>query len=83
MTPPAVSSATSSRVEPAGEFALKGRTGTVAAHRVVSLERPATGPTTSFVGRDDELRRVLASYTTATVEREARLVIMVGLARPR
>ncbi len=65
-------------LEAAGVFALKGRTGTVAAHRVVSLERPATGPTTSFVGRDDELRRVLGTYATAAAGREARLVIMVG-----
>jgi hypothetical protein len=37
----------------------------VAAHRVVSLERPAGSFTTAFVGRDDELRRLTAVYDAA------------------
>ena len=47
---------------PLGSFALKGRAETVAAYRVVSLERPAGAPATAFVGRDDELRRLMAVY---------------------
>jgi class 3 adenylate cyclase len=47
---------------PAGVFALKGRSESVAAYRVVSLERPAGAAATPFVGRDDELRRITAVY---------------------
>src|SRR5262249_39574200 len=47
-----------------GTFALKGRAETVTAYRVVSLDRPARASTTPFVGRDEELRRVMAVYDT-------------------
>src|SRR5204862_7718736 len=43
---------------PLGALALKGRAETVAAYRVVSLERPAGSSATAFVGRADELRRL-------------------------
>ena len=43
---------------PLGSFALKGRAETVAAYRVVSLERPAGAAAAPFVGRDDELARL-------------------------
>src|SRR3989442_14307287 len=47
---------------PVGVFSLKGRSETVAAYRVVSLDRPAGAPATAFVGREDELRRIMAGY---------------------
>src|SRR6266705_1474503 len=50
---------------PLGALALKGRAETVAAYRVVSLERPAGTSATTFVGRDDELRRIAAVYDAA------------------
>ncbi|MBI1818289.1 MAG: nuclear transport factor 2 family protein [Deltaproteobacteria bacterium] len=63
---------------PAGVFALKGRTETMAAYRVLSLERPAAAAAIAFVGRDDELRRVLAVYDAAVAERRARLAVVLG-----
>ena len=57
---------------PLGTFALKGRAETVAAYRVVSLERPAGAPATAFVGRDDELRRIMAVYDAAVAAPRAR-----------
>src|SRR5213078_30379 len=36
---------------PVGVLSLKGRSETVAAYRVVSLDRPAGAPATAFVGR--------------------------------
>ena len=47
---------------PVGELALRGRAETVAAYRLVSLDRPVGAAATAFVGRDDELRRLLAVY---------------------
>ncbi|MGH7288414.1 MAG: adenylate/guanylate cyclase domain-containing protein, partial [Myxococcota bacterium] len=47
-------------LERVGSFALKGRAEPVAAYRVVSLDPPARGTATVFVGRDDELRRLAA-----------------------
>jgi class 3 adenylate cyclase len=44
--------ATQVTLEPLGSFALKGRSGAVAAHRIVSLERPAGAATSPFVGRE-------------------------------
>ena len=43
-------------LEPLGVFALKGRAETVAAYRVVSLDRPAGVAATPFVGREAELQ---------------------------
>jgi class 3 adenylate cyclase/tetratricopeptide (TPR) repeat protein len=62
----------------AGVFSLKGRAETVAAYRVVSLERPAGAAATAFVGRDDELRRMLAVYDAAVSERRACLAVTLG-----
>src|SRR5437867_3662250 len=42
---------------PLGVFTLKGRSESVAAYRVVSLERPAGASATPFVGREAELRQ--------------------------
>ena len=65
-------------LEPFGVLSLKGRAGTVAAYRVVSLDRP-TGPSaTPFVGRDDEIRRIMAVYDAAVTERRARLAAVLG-----
>src|SRR5262245_14021374 len=50
---------------PLGVFALNGRAESVAAYRVESLERPAGAFATPFVGRDTELRRILAVYEGA------------------
>src|SRR6185503_18530971 len=61
-----------------GTFALRGRAESVTAYRVVSLERPAGVPATPFVGRDDELRRLMAVYETAVTERRARLAVILG-----
>ncbi len=63
---------------PLGAFALKGRSETVAAYRVVSLERPGGASATPFVGRESELRRILAVYDAARVERRARLAVVLG-----
>jgi len=57
---------------PFGALSLKGRTEKVAAYRVVSLERPASGPTIPFVGRDDELRRLMAVCDAALAAPSAR-----------
>ena len=63
---------------PLGVFALKGRSERVAAYRVVSLERPAGAAVIAFVGRDDELRRIMAIYDTAVARRGARLAVILG-----
>src|SRR6266436_1184797 len=63
---------------PFGVFSLKGRSETVAAYRVVSLERPAGAPATAFVGREDELRRIMAVYDAAVAARRARLAVILG-----
>src|SRR5262249_15649398 len=57
---------------PLGVFALKGRAGSVAAYRVVSLERPVGASATPFVGREAELRRLLAVYESAVAAQRAR-----------
>src|SRR5262249_28779957 len=63
---------------PLGTFTLKGRSEGVAAHRVVSLDRPAETPTTAFVGRDDEVRRLMTVYEDAVAARRARLAVILG-----
>lgn len=63
---------------PLGSFALKGRSETVAAWRLVSLDRPASARATAFVGRDDELRRLLAVYETAVGAPGPRLAVLLG-----
>ncbi|HXJ34497.1 MAG TPA: adenylate/guanylate cyclase domain-containing protein, partial [Candidatus Eisenbacteria bacterium] len=61
-----------------GTFALKGRAEGVTAYRVVSLERPAGVAATAFVGRDDELGRLLAVYEAAVAAPGARLAVILG-----
>src|SRR5947207_1986788 len=63
---------------PLGARALKGRAETVAAYRVVSLERPAGTSATVFVGRDDELRRLAAVYDAAVTTPAGRLGVILG-----
>jgi class 3 adenylate cyclase/tetratricopeptide (TPR) repeat protein len=65
-------------LEQVGTFSLRGRTETVTAYRVVSLERPAGVPATPFVGRDDELRRLAAVYEAAVTAPAARLAVILG-----
>ncbi len=65
-------------LERVGTFALKGRAESVTAYRVVSLERPAGASATPFVGREDELRRVMAVYDAAVANRRARLAVVLG-----
>src|SRR5262245_1473185 len=61
-----------------GSFALKGRSEAVEAYRVVSLEAPAPAGTAAFVGRDDELRRLLAVYDAAVAAPATRLAVLLG-----
>jgi len=63
---------------PYGALTLKGRSETVAAYRVVSLERPAGAGATAFVGREGELRRIRAVYDAAGAAPAARLVVVLG-----
>src|SRR5262245_4689583 len=65
-------------LEPFGNLALRGRAETVAAYRVVSLDRPPDATATPFVGRDDELRRVLSVHDSAVATRRARLAVILG-----
>jgi class 3 adenylate cyclase len=65
-------------LEPFGSLTLKGRAETVAAYRVVSLERPAGAPALAFVGREDELRRLTAVYDAAVAGRAAQLAVILG-----
>jgi class 3 adenylate cyclase len=65
-------------LEPFGTFALKGRAEPVAAWRVVSLERPAGVAAIAFVGREDELRRLVAVYDAAVAAPGARLAVILG-----
>jgi class 3 adenylate cyclase len=62
----------------AGTFALQGRSETVTAYRVVSLERPASATATAFVGRDEELGRLVAVYEAAVSTPRARLAVLLG-----
>src|SRR5262249_9210832 len=65
-------------LEPFAVFALKGGAAPVATCRVVSLDRPAGASATPFVGRDDELRRMMAVYDGAVASRRARLAVVLG-----
>src|SRR5262245_52207369 len=67
-------------LEPFGVLSLKGRTETVTAYRVVSLERPAGASATPFVRRDDEIRRIMAVYDRARATRRARPAVILGAA---
>src|SRR3990172_7479318 len=63
---------------PFGTFSLKGRAEPVSAYRVVSLERPAGAPAVAFVGREDELRWLVAVYDTAVAAPAPPLALGVG-----
>src|SRR5262249_3952650 len=63
---------------PFGVFKLKGRSESVAAFRLLSLARPAASSAIPFVGRDDELRRILSVYDRVAGERRARLTVVLG-----
>jgi class 3 adenylate cyclase len=63
---------------PLGVFALKGRSEAVAAYRVVSLDRPAGASATPFVGREAELRQILAVYQAVVGARRAHLAVVLG-----
>jgi len=63
---------------PFGVLTLKGRAETVAAYRVVSLDRPVGVSAVAFVGRDDELQRLTAVYEAAVAARSARLAVILG-----
>src|SRR5262249_1394661 len=65
-------------LEPFGVLSLKGRAETVAAFRVVSLDRPADAAATPFVGREDELRRLIGVHDTVVANRRARLAVILG-----
>jgi class 3 adenylate cyclase/tetratricopeptide (TPR) repeat protein len=65
-------------LEPLGDLALKGRAEAVPAYRVVSMERPPTARSTSFVGREGELGRLLAHYRAAVDTRRAELAVVLG-----
>src|SRR5262245_9141694 len=63
---------------PLGPVTLRGRAETVAAYRVVSLERPVGASAVAFVGREEELRRLAAVYETARAAPAARLAVVLG-----
>src|SRR5262245_1039216 len=63
---------------PLGAVTLRGRAESVAAYRVVSLDRPGGAATVAFVGRDDELRRLAAVYEAALAAPAARLAVVLG-----
>jgi len=68
-------------VEVIPPLALKGKAEPVAAYRVVRLrERPVeeASTRTAFVGRDGEMARLSEALASATTERRARLVGVVG-----
>ena len=71
------------QLAPFGSLSLKGRSETVAAYRVVSLERPAGAAAMAFVGREEELRRLSAVYEAAVGRPPdpapaARLAVVLG-----
>jgi len=61
-----------------GSFTLKGRAEAVTAYQVASLERPARATAGAFVGRDDELARIMAVYESALAAPAARLAVVLG-----
>ena len=65
-------------LELAGTYALKGRTEPVSAYRLVSLERPPSAPSVNFVGREDELRRLMQTFDTAVATPAGQLVVLLG-----
>jgi class 3 adenylate cyclase len=63
---------------PLGSFALKGRSESVAAYRVVSLDRPPGAPATAFVGRETEIEHIRKVYDEAAGTPGARLTVVLG-----
>ncbi|MBX3023588.1 AAA family ATPase [bacterium] len=63
---------------PLGSVPLKGRAGSVAAYRVVSLAPPAGATAAPFVGRADELARLDAVYADAVAAPATRLAVLLG-----
>jgi class 3 adenylate cyclase/tetratricopeptide (TPR) repeat protein len=63
---------------PFGTFALKGRAEPVVAYCVVSLERPAGAPAVAFVGREEELQRLVAVHDAAVAAPRAHLAVILG-----
>jgi hypothetical protein len=63
---------------PLGPVTLRGRAETVAAYRVVSLERPGGASAVAFVGREEELGRLAAVYEAALAAPAARLAVVLG-----
>src|SRR5262249_31578630 len=63
---------------PLGPVTLWGRAETVAAYRVVSLERPGGASAAAFVGREEELGRLQAVYDAARAAPAARLAVVLG-----
>jgi class 3 adenylate cyclase/tetratricopeptide (TPR) repeat protein len=65
-------------LEPVGALVLKGRSEPVRAYRVVSTAAPSTRRSTTFVGRDVELRRLVDRYDGAVRGRRAELAVVLG-----
>jgi class 3 adenylate cyclase/tetratricopeptide (TPR) repeat protein/ketosteroid isomerase-like protein len=63
---------------PLGSFALRGRAEAVPAYRLVSLDRPTRAHTTEFVGRHEELSRLLTLYDAAVTAHAAKLAVLLG-----
>jgi class 3 adenylate cyclase/tetratricopeptide (TPR) repeat protein len=63
---------------PLGPVTLRGRSETVAAYRVVSLEPPGGTSAVAFVGREEELRRLAAVYDGTLAAPTARLAVVLG-----
>jgi class 3 adenylate cyclase/tetratricopeptide (TPR) repeat protein len=61
-----------------GALALKGRVEAVSAYRVVSMDPPPTARSTSFVGREDELSRLLARYRSAQETQHVEFAVVLG-----
>ncbi len=65
-------------LEPLGSVVLRGRAEQVRAWRVVSLERPTGVATAAFVGRDQEMGRIIAVFDAAAAQSVARLAVLLG-----
>ncbi|MGJ8668753.1 MAG: nuclear transport factor 2 family protein [Oceanococcus sp.] len=63
-----------------GAFDLKGRSGTVKAYRVVSLDPPQHAKLTPFVGREKELARLAKAYNLAVESPATQMAVLLGSA---
>ncbi|HEV7731036.1 MAG TPA: adenylate/guanylate cyclase domain-containing protein [Candidatus Binatia bacterium] len=70
--------ATRVTLAPLGAISLKGRAGSVAAYRLVSLDPPAATTAAPFVGRTDELARLDRVYDAAVDAPATRLALLLG-----